>query len=218
MEKIRKYGLFMAIIVFTASLSILTISQTTFATLVNPVELPKGIWAINAGGQKGQLDITSVMPDGQLIGTMTFFESGTTIPAYYSKIFGFWDADAWKITFLKENKVFWINHALELKHPLSCNTVDPRTGEACHHRDVIFTGYMFGGLPCASPKDPGCLSTGGKPLYMAGTSQNFGGSTGTGAIAERSVFGWFASYTNPNLTQLKPMYIQSEEKGESIAK
>ena len=200
MGKIRKSGLFVAIVVFSASLYILTTSQTTFATLVNPVELPKGIWAINADGQKGELNIVSVSPDGQIAGTVTF--KGPPRDET-SRIFGFWDADAWKITFLKENEVTF-TPPRPVGEELSCNTNDS-SGHACHHRDVIFTGYMFGGLPCEFPKDPRCLSTGGKPPYLAGTSQNFGGSTGTGAIAERSVFGWFASYTNPNLTQLKPL-------------
>jgi hypothetical protein len=199
MKKIRKYDLLGAIIIFTASLSILT-SQAAFATIRNSVELPKGIWAINADGEKGDLNIMSVSPDGQITGKLTIRGSGSPPPpTETSNIFGFWDSDAWKIMFLKENEVTFTPPG----HVLSCNVVDA-SGHACHHRDQIFTGYMFGGLPCAFPKDPGCLSI-GKPLYMAGSLEAFGGTTGTGAIADRSVFGWFASYTNQNLTQVTPL-------------
>ena len=84
------------------------------------------------------------------------------------------------------------------------------TGEACHHRDQIYTGYMFGGLPCTDPanqSDTGCTNSGNginatEPITMAGSFEAFGGSAGTGAIADRSVFGWVATH-NGTITKIQ---------------
>ena len=97
-----------------------------------------------------------------------------------NKILRVWDADAWKITFLRQTELVWKNpnHA-----PI------PNAG---HGRDQVFTGYMFGGLPCTSANDPGCSST-GQPITIAGSFEAFGGTQGTGGTANRNVFGWVAT-------------------------
>jgi hypothetical protein len=196
MEKIFKnYILGTIIIAIIASPSIL-MSETAFGTAKNPVDLPRGIWTLYAAGQKGYLDITSVTPDHQVEGTLTAVLQAPPFTKYTSKIFGFWDPDAWKIMFLKENE-------LKPTPPgLSCNTINNITGEVCHHRDQIYTGYMFGGLPCTNPanqSDTGCTNPGNginatEPITMAGSFEAFGGGSGTGATADRSVFGWVATH------------------------
>jgi hypothetical protein len=83
-------------------------------------------------------------------------------------------------TFLKENQIFWIDHKLEQQHlNLGCNTIYNRTGEICHGRDQIFTGYMFGGLPCQFLSDASCTSPGQSidtknRITMAGSLEAFG--------------------------------------------
>jgi hypothetical protein len=185
MKKFFKYGSFCVIAIFIVASFSIMISQTAFAGTKNPISLPTGIWAINAGDQKGELNIPSVSPDGQITGTVRF---GIGTPnEYTNKIFGFWDADAWKITFLRETGLVWANP----NHPPI-----PNTG---HGRDQIFTGYMFGGLPCPAQ----CTAT-GAPITMAGTYEAFGGTTGTGGTADRSVFGWVATHPVAPLTHPVP--------------
>ena len=171
----------MALGLFVAAGISVTISQAVYAA---PIPLPTGTWAIDASGQKGELNILSpVATDGQLTGTVRFGIG--TADEYTSKIFGFWDDDAWKITFLKENKAVFKNPN---RPALTCNTINPTTQDPCHGRDQIYTGFMFGGLPCP----PSCTAT-GTPIKMAGSFEAFGGTTGTGATADRSVFGWVAT-------------------------
>lgn len=162
-------------------MTMVTLTGLLFMTISNTVSAIdiKGIWKINAGGEKGDLNIDNVSPAGQISGTIHWIGAGGPFP-YTTNIFGFWDDVAMRIVFLKENTAHF-----DQPHNLTCNTIDNHTGEPCHHRDVIFTGYLFGGPP-----------TGGftNPLMMAGSSQAFGGSTGVGATAQRNVFGWCASF------------------------
>jgi hypothetical protein len=180
MEKILYYVLFVALGILGAALSV-TISQEVFA---GPIPLPTGKWVLDASGQKGELNILPLVgTDGLLTGTVRF-GIGTT-NEYTSKISGFWDDDAWKITFLKENTAVFKDPNRPV---LSCNTINPNTQDPCHGRDQVYTGFMFGGLPCP----PSCTST-GTPITLAGSFEAFGGTTGTGATADRSVFGWVAT-------------------------
>jgi hypothetical protein len=187
------------VIVIVGMLTTMSLSQTTFA-IKNPVALPPGAWIMNTNGGRQVLNLTSILPNGEIEGTLTAYQSGVfpnwVHPVFYQKIFGFWDADAWKITFLAENTVFWIDHVEEKKHPLNCNTVDTK-GQICHHRDQIFTGYMFGGLPCQSLQNKTCTDGGNAitkqfPITMAGSFEAWGTGSGTGATADRNVFGWLA--------------------------
>jgi hypothetical protein len=190
--------------IILVSFSVATIRPAVAIAPPNPVKLPLGSWIMDASGEPQVLNITSVTPDGLITGTLITYSAGSYFnylnPSFYSNIFGFWDDDAWKITFLKENQIFWINHTEENKHP----GLDCKPGAECHGRDQIFTGYMFGGLPCDPTTKPpltgGCTS-GGAPistkgnLTMAGSVEAFAGptgTTGTGAIADRNVFGWVA--------------------------
>jgi hypothetical protein len=191
-------------IVILSMLTIMSISHTTFA-IKNPVALPPGTWIVNSAGQRQVLNITSISADNLIEGTLTTFVTGNfpnwVQPVYYSKIFGFWDSDAWKITFLKENTVFWIDPVEEKKHPLNCNPVDTKS-QPCHFRDQIFTGYMFGGLPCQSLQNKSCTSGGAPiagqfPITIAGSFEAFGGTAGTGATADRNIFGWLAVHQPP---------------------
>jgi hypothetical protein len=166
------YFLLMAV-----GISIGGIFLTMLQTASTEMKLPTGMWKINANGQKGELNIAKVSPDGQITGTVHWLGS----EPYTSKIFGFWDKIAWKIIFLKENTAVFDKS----REPLSCNTVHPTTKEPCHGRDQVFTGYMFGGLPKDGPM---------KPFTIAGSFEAFGGTTGTGATADRNVFGWCATY------------------------
>ena len=53
----------------------------------------------------------------------------------------------------------------------SCNTVDNATGKICHGRDIVITGYLFGGD----------FSGFTKPLMMVVVEQAFVGPNGVGA-------------------------------------
>lgn len=177
MQKKMYYMLLMAV-----GISIGGIFLTMLPTASAETKLPTGMWQINAAGQKGELNIDKVSSDGQISGKIHWFGS----EPYTTKIFGFWDQVSWKIMFLKENTVVFDKPREEGKRPLSCNTVNNITKEPCHGRDQVFTGYMFGGLPKGA--DPM------KPFTIAGSFEAFGGTTGTGATADRNVFGWCATY------------------------
>ena len=58
--------------------------------------LETGTWTINANGQLGQLNISSVVPSGNLSGTI--YVGGVT-PVDPSTFQGFWDETSQKITF-----------------------------------------------------------------------------------------------------------------------
>ena len=186
------------VIAIVGMLTTMSLSQTTFA-IKTSVALPPGTWIMNGNGERQVLNLTSILPNGEIEGTMIAYMSGNfpnwVHPVYYQKIFGFWDADAWKITFLAENTVFWIDHVEEKKHPLVCNTVGAK-GEICHHRDGIYTGYMFGG-PCVSLQNKSCIDVGNAitpkyPITMAGSFEQWGTSQGASGTADRNVFGWLA--------------------------
>ena len=133
--------------------------------------LPKGIWDIVANGHRGELNILSVGSDGQLSGTARF---GIGTPnEYVGNIFGFWDDIGWKITFLRE-------HQVTFKDP---NHLNANEG---HHRDQVYTGYMWKGT--TSPPPPPYSAC------LAGSFVAFGGSSGSGGAAHRSVFGWVATF------------------------
>ena len=158
-------------------ISISAILLTVLQTASAEMKLPTGMWNINANGQMGELNIAKVSTNGQITGTVHWLGS----EPYTTKIFGFWDKVAWKIMFLKENTAVFDKP----REPLSCNTVHPTTKEPCHGRDQVFTGYMFGGSPKGGPM---------KPITIAGSFEAFGGTVGTGATADRNVFGWCATY------------------------
>ena len=80
-------------------------SQTVLGTAKESGRPTRGSWTLYAGGQKGYLDITLVTPDHRVEGTLTVVGQFDGRPAYTSRIFGFWDPDAWKIMFLKENEM-----------------------------------------------------------------------------------------------------------------
>jgi hypothetical protein len=142
-------------------------------------DLPKGIWEIVANGHRGELNIIKVDDDGQIAGDVTF---GIGTPnEYTNKIFGLWDANAWKITFLRQNELEW-------KDPE--NTPIPNTG---HGRDQVYTGYMWKGT--TGPPPPPYL------YCLAGSFIAFGGSMGTGGTKDRSEFGWVATF--PSSTSRK---------------
>ena len=133
--------------------------------------LPKGIWDIVANGHRGELNINPPQPDGQLAGTLRFAIG--TPNEYVGNIFGFWDDIGWKITFLRE-------HQVKFKDP------DHPNANEGHHRDQLYTGYMWKGTTSPPP-----------PPYshcLAGNFVAFGGSSGSGGTAHRSVFGWVATF------------------------
>ena len=187
------------VIILSSTLSI-AITQPAVATAPpNPIKLPIGTWIVSAGGQAAVLNISSIDADNNIKGTFFACAMGTWCPAtHFSKIFGFWDSAAWKITFLKENEVFNMDNPKDPKY--KCSEI------GCHGRDQLFTGYMFGGLPCdPTATDPqtnkpltgGCTSGGAAistkgSLTIAGSYEAFGDTVGTGAVADRNVFGWVA--------------------------
>lgn len=72
------------------------------------MSLLAGTWAINGNGHQGQLEITVPDVQGNLTGIV-----------YGQEIFGFWDENSQKITFMR-----------------LINSADPATFQ-------VFTGYLF---------------------------------------------------------------------------
>jgi hypothetical protein len=135
-------------------------------------DLPLGIWDIVANGHRGELNITKVdNVTGEITGTARW-AIGTN-NEYIGNIFGFWDDIGWKITFLREHQVTF----KDPNHP---------SANQGHHRDQVYTGYMWKGTTAPPP-----------PPYshcLAGSFIAFGGSMGSGGARYRSEFGWTATF------------------------
>jgi len=188
MEKRYEYILILAIGI--TGLILVTSSQHVSAE----VDIT-GLWKLNANGEKADLNIkvtpTGPGKSGLITGTAHWIgRGGGGADTYTTDIIGFWDDQAGKIVFLKENKVVFDKP----REPLVCNTVENPSvpiedAEICHGRDVGFTGYLFGDNNNQTGKGPD------KPWMMAGVEQHFGGgTTGSGASAVRNTFGWCATY------------------------
>lgn len=54
------------------------------------MSLTKGTWSVHANGYRGQLEIATIGPQGEVTGTV-----------YGDKLDGFWDEDSKKITFIR---------------------------------------------------------------------------------------------------------------------
>jgi hypothetical protein len=169
-------------------------SHTAYA---NPILTTDKIWKITANGEKGDLKIKAPPAGpltgnpGWITGTIHWTGRGGTSP-YTAKIFGYWDDVAWKITFLQENKIVFDDPS---RPEVSCNTavgnplkpVPIETLDICHGRDQLYTGYLFGG---GGPNNDVIT----KPYTIAGSWEVFGGSSGAGGSAHRTIFGWCATY------------------------
>ena len=117
------------------------------------MNLPLGIWRIDANGYSGELKIANVDPLGNVVGTLHF--AGEAINSIDG--LAFWDDAAKKITFMR--------------------VVDP--GKPATFQ--IFTGYFF-------PRDHA------KPMGPSELAGSFMAFHGTGAVANRVLYGWFASH------------------------
>jgi hypothetical protein len=146
-----------------------------------PEPLPDGIWDMVADGARGDLNIKVDRGTGELIGTVRW-HAGEGGEPYTNNIFGFWDDIGWKITFLRE-------------HQGKFDSGRQLLSEQGHHRDQVYTGYMWKGTTTPPP-----------PPYthcLAGSFIAFGGSQGTGGKRYRSEFGWAATYpsSSSNMTR-----------------
>lgn len=135
------------------------------------MKLHTGIWEIISNGHRGELKIDPVTGGGEITGTLRF---GIRTPnEYEGNIFGFWNDVGCKITFLREHQVTFKDR----------NHLNANEG---HHRDQVYTGYMWEGT--TGPPAPPYLAC------LAGSFVAFGGSSGSGGTKDRSEFGWVATF------------------------
>ncbi len=81
------------------------------------MSFPTGSWEIDANGYRGRLEIPTIDGSGNLMNSSLTMTNPAPEPV--SKVVGFWDEDAQKITFIR--------------------VLDPNNPE----KNQVYTGYMF---------------------------------------------------------------------------
>jgi len=131
----------------TMLLAVITLAMATVAHAASPV----GRWALNTNGYTGWLDITTMDPAGNIVGTL---ELTNITPSRSDPIKGFWTDSAQKLTFYRA---------------VDGRAVDGTPPSSPPERIQIYTGYMFA---ASATNPPG-------PQKLSGYFEAFLGTGGT---------------------------------------